>query len=347
MKTYILVSSLSLIALTVSAQKKKNKHTPPPKVEAIAEPPKVIVSAQVEETEAPGMLAVPMPSSNVTQISATTITGQPLHFKNVEELLQANVSQLKTLSFKTMTSGKTLDSDILQKIFDAGKQLEFLEIDNFTLSDFPAIKTPHQHLKKLVLNRNNLSTLPSSISNLTALENFDCNNPLTELPPSFAKLKNLQQLGLNGHMFAVFPQVIFSLNKLSTLYLSTHYKSPAKLSALPDLFGQLPDLKELGIENAGLSSLPMSISTLKKLERANFSYNQFTTFPQALAANPHLVFVPFTNNPLQWDSFLASVRKIKWNGLFFLNDTGLTKQQYEKVQEILSKTDVYYDEMND
>ncbi|MDR0262517.1 MAG: leucine-rich repeat domain-containing protein [Sphingobacterium sp.] len=345
MKKYIIVFSLSLLTLSVSAQKKKKKQGPPPAVKPIPEPPKVIEQASNSESISAGMISMPMRAADQVRIKKTD--GQELNLEKLEELVNTDLSQIQTLFLGSSISGKKLSSETLQKIMDEGNQMESLEITNLDISAFPEITSAHPKLKKIALNRNNLSVLPASISNLTALEEFDCNNPLTGLPASFARLKNLNQLGLNGNLFSTFPKEIFSLNKLSFLYLSGNYQGETKLTDLPDLFEQLPELKELGVEHAGLLTLPKSIATLKKLEKANFSFNQFTTFPAALYNNPKLVYVPFTNNPLQWEPFLASVKKIKWSGLFFLNDTGLTKKQYEQVQQILNKTDVYYDEMND
>ncbi len=344
MKKYIIVFSLSLLTLTVSAQKKKKKQDPPPAVKPIPEPPKVIEQAGTSESM-PVMISMPMRAADQVRIKKTD--GQELNLEKLEELVSTDLAQVKTLFLGSSISGKKLSSEILQKIMDEGSQMESLEINNLDIGIFPEITAAHPKLKKITLSRNNLSVLPASISNLTALEEFDCNNPLTSLPTSFAQLQNLKQLGLNGNLFRTFPKEIFSLNKLSFLYLSGNYKGETKLTDLPDLFEQLPELKEIGVEHAGLSTLPKSIAVLKKLEKANFSFNQFTSFPAALYNNPKLVFVPFTNNPLQWEPFLASVKKIKWSGLFFLNDTGLSKKQYEQVQQILSKTDVYYDEMND
>lgn len=341
MNKYIIIFSLSLITLNVSAQNKKKKQIPPPKVEA----PPVVEKVPVVDYE--NIVVAPMPARDFTNIDGKTTTGKEVSFKNFDELAQADLSALKELSFKTFTSDKTLPSNILQKVIDEAKELETLEVNNFILTDFPAPKNNNQNLKKIILSHNKLRTLPNEISNFKALKGFDCNNPLTALPESFAQLKELEQLGLNSNSFTVFPKEIFSLSKLQFLYLSGNYKSESKLPELPDLFAQLPELKELGIEHMGLSSLPKSIASLKKLEKANFSFNQFTSFPPALYNNPKLGFVPFTNNPLQWDTFLASVKKIKWTGLFFINDTGLSKKQYEQVQQILSKTDVYYNEMND
>lgn len=345
MKKYIIVFSLSLLTLTVSAQKKKKKQGPPPAVKPIPEPPKVIEQASTSESISAGMISMPMRASDQVRIKKTD--GKELNLEKLEELENIDLSQVSTLSLSSSISGKKLSNEILQRIMGEGSQMETLEISNLDISTFPEIKTIHPKLKKIALSRNNLSILPASISNLTALEEFDCNNPLTNLPASFAQLQNLKQLGLNGNLFSAFPKEIFSLNKLTFLYLSGNYKGETKLTDLPDQFDQLPELKEIGMENARLSTLPKSIAALKKLEKANFSFNQFTSFPAALQNNPKLVYVPFTNNPLQWELFLVSVKKIKWSGLFFLNDTGLTKKQYEQVQQILSKTDVYYDEMND
>lgn len=345
MKKYIIIFSLSLLTLTVFAQKKKKQQTPPPKVEAI---PEVIKPVQI--TDGPSdysIVAAPMPSSGPAPIHATTIEGKEIKFKDIQELTSTDLSQLKELSFRSVVSGKHIDSSILEKIIDGATQLETLGINNFELDAFPEIKKANHHLKKLVLQQNKLQTLPASISHLTALTAFSCDNPLIELPPSFAQLKNLTELGLNNHRFTSFPKAIFNLNKLSILYTSGSFKEETTINELPDLFQQLPELKELGVQNVGLSTLPKSIATLKKLEHASFSHNQFKSFPEVLATNPKLVYVPFDDNPLQWEPFLASIKKIQWRGLFFLHKTGFTHKQYEQIQDILSKIDVYYDGMND
>lgn len=343
MKKYIIIFSLSLITLTVFAQKKKKNQIPPPKeiVPVVVTPP---VTDSPSET---AVFAAPMPTTSPVPILVTTIDGKEIRFKHIEELANTDLSQLKELSFRSVVSGKHIDSSILQKIIDGATQLETLGIVNFELDAFPEIKTANHRLKQLVLQQNKLQTLPASISNLIALIDFNCDNPLAELPPSFAQLKNLKELGLNNHLFTSFPKEIFNLNKLSILYTSGNFKQETTLQELPDLFQQLPELKELGIQNAGLSALPKSIATLKKLEHANFSHNQFKSFPAVLAANPKLTYVPFDDNPLQWEPFLASIKKIQWRGLFFLHKTGFTHKQYEQIQDILSKIDVYYDGMND
>lgn len=339
-KCIFCLACLLYTGFTLAQAKKSIKNTVPVKEIPVIAP---VPPSSGNDEQVP----IVMPASDMINISATKKNGAPLRISKPEELTQLDLSQLQTLSITTRLSDKILDHKLLQQIIEEATALEFLEIDHFIIEAFPDLKTPHRHLKKLVLNYNKLKALPSSIANLTALETLHSANPLTELPASFATLKNMKELGLYNTEFSTFPAVLFGLNKLSILYISGTIKGNTKIKELPDSFQQLPELKELGITYAALAALPASIGQLKQLNKVNFSNNLFTEFPAALASNTHLEFVPFSANPLKWNEFLASVKKIKWHGLFFLNETGLSRQQYETVQQILNKTDVYYDGMND
>lgn len=343
MNRYFLVFAFSVITFSAFAQKKKNKQIPPPIKKEI------IISPETQEPKTQNELEynIVMPDNAATRIIAKKINGSEIQIKNLKELENIHFPELKELRFSSMVSGKSLYTTILDKILNEATQLEVLEIDNFAMESFPEIKTPNHRLKKLMLEKNNLKELPSSLSNLAALENFSSGNPLESLPESFSQLKNLKELGLHYTEFSEFPKSIFSLYKLTVLYVSGNYEASNKIKEIPDLFEQLPNLTEFGVTNASLSVVPKSFSTLKKIEKVNFSYNQFTDFPEVLAVSPNLQYVPFTNNPLHWDKFFVSIKKIKWRGLFFLNETGFSKKQYEAIQKILSKIDVYYDGMND
>ncbi|MFC6096349.1 leucine-rich repeat domain-containing protein [Flavobacterium qiangtangense] len=343
MNKYFLVFAFSVVTFSVFAQKKKTKQIPPPIKKEI------IISTEIQEPKTQNELEynIVMPENAATQITAKKINGKDIQIKSLKEFENIHFSELKELRFSTMVSGKYLDNTILDKIFNEGTQLEVLEIDNFAIESFPEIKIPNRILKKLMLEKNNLKVLPSSLSNLVALENFSSGNPLENLPENFSQLKNLKELGLHYTEFSEFPKSIFGLNKLTVLYVSGNYGSSNKIKEIPDLLDQLPNLTEFGVTNASLSSVPKSFSTLKKIEKVDFSYNQFADFPEVLALSSDVQYVPFANNPLNWGKFFASIKKIKWSGLFFLNETGFSKKQYEEIQKILSKIDVYYDGMND
>lgn len=341
MNKYFLVFAFSFIAFSAFAQRKK-QIPPPIKKEMIISP-----ETQQPKTQNELEYNVVMPESAVTQITAKKINGKEIQIKSLKELENVNFYELKELRFNTRVSGTYLDNNILDKILSDATQLEVLEIDNFSMESFPEIRMPNHRLKKLMLEKNNLRVLPSSLSNLVALENFSSGNPLESLPESFSQLKNLKEVGLHYTEFSEFPKSIFGLHKLTVLYISGNYKTSNKIKEIPDLLEQLPNLKEFGVTNASLSTVPKSFSALKKIEKVNFSYNQFTDFPEVLSVSPNLQYVPFTNNPLNWDKFIVSIKKIKWSGLFFLNETGFSKNQYEAIQKNLSKIDVYYDGMND
>lgn len=343
MKKYFTILLLSLFTIAASAQKKnkRQKTPPPPKKEVLLPPP-------IQESNSPDNnidYQIVMPANAATRIVATQMNGQEIKIDDLAEIENIDLSQLKKITFRTMVSNKSLDDTLLQKIINQAPQLEVLEIGGFAIGTFPEITTINHHLKSLSLDQNNLKTLPLSISNLVALEYFSSNNPLQELPDTFSQLKNLKELSLNATEFSEFPKAIFGLHKLAVLYISG--RGTAKIKELPDSFQQLPELREFGITNASLSTLPKSIGTLKKLEKVSLGSNQFTDFPEVLASNPKLEYVPFNDNPLEWDKFIVSIKKIKWRGLFFLNETGFTKKQYEEIQKILTKIDVYYDGMND
>ena len=347
MKKFIFLLSFLLFIVPISGQKKKIKKK-------TVQVPKVIpllpssslnskVSGQDDVNNFPPIMKVSVPVS----IKITNRKGDAFYLKRLEELEQQDLTQLKEIAFSTELKDEKLDKKVLQKVLSEATNLEVLEILYYQIEDFPELKRQNSTLKKLVLKKNKFITLPKNISNFTGLEEFTSDNPLEEIPASFSQLKNLKTLLLYNTEFTAMPEAIFTLNKLSTLVISGRYKGTVRIKELPDLFQQLPQLKEVAFQNASLTNLPKSFSTLKKLTNAEFSDNQFTEFPEVLALNPNLVYVSFSDNPLIWNSFLPSIKKIKWRGLFFLHDTGFTKKQYEELQKILSKIDVYYDGMND
>lgn len=344
MKKYLIFLMLSLFTISSYAQrKKKQQKAPLPPEKEVFAPPAIQESNAQSDSDS----QIFMPESAASQIIATKMNGQEIHSASLKEFENIDFSQLQKIAFSTAVSGRSLDKAIIQRIIDEAVQLETLEIDNFAMENFPEIKKPNHHLKKLSLLQNGLKALSPSISNLVALEDFRCSNPLQELPETFSQLKNLKELALSYAEFSEFPKAVFGLDKLSVLYISGNPRGNAKIKELPDQFQQLPELREFGVTSASLSALPESFSSLKKLEKASFSSNLFDDFPEVLAASPNLQFVPFTDNPLKWEKFRASIKKIKWRGLLFLNETGFTKKQYEEIQKILTKIDVYYDGMQD
>lgn len=136
------------------------------------------------------------------------------------------------------------DSDSSAKTLD----LSYLMLDTQLLNGhFLSAKCPEQ-VDTLLLNRNRLTSIPTSIvrfTNLNTLSISNCglhrlpdflgscplscliakNNNLTNdsLPKSFENLVSLRELNLSGNRLTEFPEQILDLAELKYLYLGGNY----------------------------------------------------------------------------------------------------------------------------
>jgi len=103
-----------------------------------------------------------------------------------------------------------------------------------------------------------LTSLPDSISKLTALQKLDLSdNRLRELPDSISKLTALQKLDLSDNRLRELPESIGKLTALQKLDLSDN-----RLRELPESIGKLTVLQWLDLSGHRLQKLPDSISKL-------------------------------------------------------------------------------------
>ncbi len=335
MKSALLLLTLLLFAASGTAQTQKKSPKPP-------QPP---AFTPVLDHQAPPMqpsaIVKPVPAHPI-RLEGETVDGQKVTYKSVEELQKATLQSLKSLQIHAGSDRGPLDEKMLAYILNTAPQLEELAVIQVAVNRFPQIATPHRSLKKLTLLRNGLKALPAGISNLVALEEFHSDNPLEALPASFSALRNLKTVLLHHNAFQNFPAEVFGLPQLRDLYVTGRFKQPL-IKEVPDLFHQLPNLEELGIQYTSVTALPPSTATLKKLRKAVLSGNQLAGFPESLTVLPELFYVDLYNNPLQWEAFKATIQKIRWRGLFYIGETGLSEQQYKAVDKMLPKMDVYYE----
>ena len=129
------------------------------------------------------------------------------------------------------------------------------------------------------LNRNQLTTLPPEIRNLTNLEwLFLEDNQLTTIPKEIWKLTNLRLLNLNNNQLTTLPPEIGNLTKLRLLALRGN-----KLTNLPPKIGRLKNLKRLNLYYNQLTTLPPEIGKLKNLKDLDLRGNpRFYMNPEQL-----------------------------------------------------------------
>ncbi len=180
-----------------------------------------------------------------------------------------------------------------------------------------------------------LTTFPEEILDLAdSLEILDLsNNALTNLPDSFAKLRNLRIAFFNNNAFAHVPEVLSQCPKLSMIgfkanqiaTLSATALPPAtrwliltdnQLTTLPDSLGQLTALQKLMLAGNQLRTLPASLAACHRLELIRIAANQLDRLPTWLLTLPRLSWLAYAGNPFcQTAPVLAPLPQIPWSDL--------------------------------
>ena len=179
-------------------------------------------------------------------------------------LISSNKNMAKTYIRKRAIALKKTG---FRKIILSDKELELFK--KYDKKIYDGYMNYFSNLERLYLNRNQLTSLPNWIGNLTNLEWLYLNyNKLTSLPDSIENLTNLKELDLRYNQLTTLPDSIDNLTNLRYLYLPGN-----QLTSLPDSIGNLKNLKELDLSKNQLTSLPDSIGNLKNLKELDLSKN--------------------------------------------------------------------------
>eukprot|EP01118_Nematostelium_gracile_P008512 TRINITY_DN2821_c0_g1_i1.p1 TRINITY_DN2821_c0_g1~~TRINITY_DN2821_c0_g1_i1.p1 ORF type:complete len:642 (+),score=173.96 TRINITY_DN2821_c0_g1_i1:49-1974(+) len=161
----------------------------------------------------------------------------------------------------------------------------------------PQIQMFAESLTSLILNNNELSTIPEEIYLLVLLAKLDLShNRITKLPSGISKLENLGELLLGNNKLSDLPGDFGEIPKLSRLDLTKNSMKnlPAlrlkdlqylqishnQLEDLPeDFFNEKPILAEIYVNNNKLKKFP-SIKQLKSLLRIDLRENQLKNLPE-------------------------------------------------------------------
>jgi hypothetical protein len=160
--------------------------------------------------------------------------------------------------------------------------------------------------------------LPDTIGNLTRLTAFVAGGMgLTDLPASFAKLTNLENLCLQQNQFREFPAAMRNLKQLDNLSfwgmpitsvppwineftkLRSILLNGCALTRLPDELFSLPALTKLDVSNnPDITALPDTISHATSLEALTAMGCALTTLPESLASLPSLASLYVADNSI-------------------------------------------------
>ena len=150
------------------------------------------------------------------------------------------------------------------------------------------------HLRRLDLYRNQLTSLPTSIGNLESLERLDLRfNQLTSLPDSIGNLTSLEILTLGSNQLTSLPESMGNLSSLRELDLYHN-----QLTSLPPEIGQLTSLKDLNLHGNQLTSFPTEIVSLRELRVLDLSHNRLAELPDLIGNITSLRVLKLSNNQL-------------------------------------------------
>eukprot|EP01117_Protostelium_nocturnum_P009737 TRINITY_DN3481_c0_g2_i2.p1 TRINITY_DN3481_c0_g2~~TRINITY_DN3481_c0_g2_i2.p1 ORF type:complete len:1509 (+),score=531.31 TRINITY_DN3481_c0_g2_i2:2688-7214(+) len=204
------------------------------------------------------------PSLEVLNISKNSIAVLP------EDL---NLSQLKKLTMKRNGLNGIPESIRMGSMEDL--DLSHNKLNTIT-SDFVLKIAPT--IKFLELRRNNLSKLPSEISQMKHLVHLDLKrNALTEFKYELLQLTELKSLDLSLNHLVKIPNELYRYTKLEQLRLSKN-----QLESIPPSIGQIETLIVLELDGNQLEDLPPTISLLTQLVKLDYSGNKLSLLPRAM-----------------------------------------------------------------
>ncbi|KAM0826742.1 hypothetical protein ACQ4PT_068671 [Festuca glaucescens] len=177
------------------------------------------------------------------------------------------------------------------------KQLRYLSAPRIENGMFPKCITKLLKLNYLNLRgSSNISAIPESIGKMGNLMHLDlsyCSSIHGRLPRSFVDLKEFVNLNLS-HCYHVdgIPDVLCGLTKLQHLNLSRPRLSKPCLRELPEVIGNLKELRYLNLSgcmnslsNSAVDGFIKCICTISNLEHLDLSCNEFGwTIPECIGS---------------------------------------------------------------
>jgi len=183
----------------------------------------------------------------------TELTKLDLSYNRIESIPD-KIGALKNLKNLTMISN-ALKS--LPRSIGSLTKLELLSLDDNELTTLPSSMDKLDTMRTMSMSDNKLTSIPALPPKLTMLL-LNYNN-LTSVPEAITKNRTLEFLGLNDNKLTSLPESIGGVKSLESLRLANN-----KLSRLPERIGDLTELRTLNIDGNPLTSIPESMKNLSK-----------------------------------------------------------------------------------
>ena len=184
----------------------------------------------------------------------------------------------------------------LPSTFGIPGHLRVLHITDNAIDALPVSVGQYQGLLELMINGNELTTIPESLRNLKRLRYLNISdNPIESLPVTLGRLADLEELSVHDLPNLKEIPSISGLRRLRSLSIV----GCSKLTQLPDGLMDLGDLESLEVYTSGIQSIPSHLFDLSNLESTKIRMNPLLTqLPEDLGTGPKLRFLMVDQNNL-------------------------------------------------
>ena len=187
-------------------------------------------------------------------------------------------------------------SDDSIKITNDSNDPHIADLSSSDLTEVPSEFTNQDQISHLLLDYNDLSTLPENLPwTLPNIRTLSANgNQIEIVPTGFWHFRNIQEIHLNENCLEELPDSLCLLKCLKVLKLTGN-----NLRSLPENFGELSSLEVLNIDENSLVKIPHTFSLLTKLETFEANNNLIFSLPEDIGKLVSLKILNLSNNKIE------------------------------------------------
>jgi len=248
-------------------------------------------------------------SDSIEEIDFIGFEKMPRKIKEFRNLKELNIENCNKINIE----------DAIKQISFL-RSLEYISFFDNGFTEYPLSLGNLIRLNKLCISGDSITTLPSSIINLSSLVELNITecpklqldtlfslisqlenlkeldlseNGLSDLPMSLTKLTHLKELWLDDNTFTSVPESVKSLSNLEYLRFFSN-----NIEILNITSGDLKSLKRIDLCYNKFDTFPMELTNLNKLESVVMWYNEISIIPEDIARLNNLKRLNLQNNNL-------------------------------------------------
>ena len=258
----------------------------------------------------------------------------PLEVKNISFNWFDNAHDY-LIDYKVIRDLYNLNTEAVDALitWDWDKELSNITLNNWKniISQFSANNTlfdSNDRITKLIIKNIDIAILPSSIGNMTELNNLTIRGTqIAEIPNEIEGLTKLTKLKLYNNKITTLPSGIGNLSLLRQLHIQDN-----KLTEIPDEIWNLTNLTNIKLSSNDLTMIPSDIQNLINLQVLYLSDNHIMEIPLEISNLSNLKKLYVEDLPI--DCLYQQIWNMRTSGNFNTTITGITYKNWGANQTI-------------